>query len=106
MGHTAHRLAIEWSRLFPERGVVSSEAVAHYRDVFETLRRLEMTPLVTLHPSTNPLWLTRAGGWESGTAIEDFRQLARLCASEYGDLVDTCATFTDPHAYAYQSYLL
>ncbi len=106
MGHNAHRLSIEWSRLFPERGVVSSEAVAHYRDVFETLRRLEMTPLVTLHHFTNPLWLTRAGGWGNGTSIEDFRQLARLCASEYGDLVDTWTTFNEPNVYAYQSYVL
>src|SRR5258708_10466521 len=106
MGHNAHRLSIEWSRLFPERGVVSPEAVAHYRNVLETLRGLEMTPLVTLHHFTNPLWLTRAGGWENEDVIDDFRELARLCAAEYGDLVDTWTTFNEPNVYAYQSYVL
>src|ERR1700716_4662 len=46
MGHNAHRLSIEWSRIFPEAGVVDGEAVAHYRDVLETMRRLGLTPLV------------------------------------------------------------
>src|SRR5258708_40263039 len=77
MGHNAHRLSIEWSRLFPARGVVSPVAVAHYRDVLETLRGLEMTPLVTLHHFTNPLWLTADGGWENDAAIEEFRRRAR-----------------------------
>ncbi|HEX4632234.1 MAG TPA: glycoside hydrolase family 1 protein, partial [Gemmatimonadales bacterium] len=106
MGHNAHRLSIEWSRLFSERGVVSPEAVAHYRQVLETLRELGMTPLVTLHHFTNPLWLSRVGGWENEGAIEDFRQLARLCAAEFGDLVDLWTTFNEPNVYAYQSYVL
>jgi len=78
MGHNAHRLSIEWSRVFPERGVVDAVAVAHYRDVLETLHRHGMTPLVTLHHFTNPLWLSRGGGWENEAAIDDFRRFAEL----------------------------
>ncbi len=106
MGHNAHRLSIEWSRVFPERGVVDAAAVAHYRDVLETLHRLGMTPVVTLHHFTNPLWLTRGGGWENEAAIEDFRRFAQLCATEYGDLVQTWTTFNEPNVYAYHSYVL
>ena len=106
MGHNAHRLSIEWSRVFPERGVVDAVAVAHYRDVLETLHRHGMTPLVTLHHFTNPLWLSRGGGWENEAAIEDFRRFAELCAQEYGDLVQTWTTFNEPNVYAYQSYVL
>jgi beta-glucosidase len=106
MGHNAHRLSIEWSRVFPERGVVDPAAVGHYRDVLETLHRRGITPLVTLHHFTNPLWLTRAGGWENESAIEAFRLFAELCAREYGDLVQTWTTFNEPNVYAYQSYVL
>jgi beta-glucosidase len=106
MGHNAHRLSIEWSRVYPERGVVDPEAVAHYRGVLEALRRLGLTPMVTLHHFTNPLWLTRGGGWEAEAAIDDFRKFAALCAAEFGDLVQTWVTFNEPNVYAYQSYVL
>jgi beta-glucosidase len=106
MGHNAHRLSIEWSRIFPEPGVVDGAAVAHYRDVLETLRRLGLTPLVSLHHFTNPRWLNRRGGWAEDAAIEAFREFARLCAREYGDLVQIWTTFNEPNVYAYQSYIL
>ena len=106
MGHNAHRLSIEWSRVFPEPGVVSAPAVAHYRDVLETLVRLGMTPLVTLHHFTNPAWLAHRGGWEDASAIEAFGEFARLCAREYGDLVRIWTTFNEPNVYAYESYVL
>ena len=106
MGHNAHRLSIEWSRVFPEPGVVDGEAVAHYRDVLETMRRLRLTPLVSLHHFTNPLWLARRGGWEEESAIQAFGQFAALCAREYGDLVQVWTTFNEPNVYAYESYIL
>lgn len=106
MGHNAHRLSIEWSRIFPEPGVVSAEAVAHYRDVLETMTRLGITPLVTLHHFTNPTWLTRAGGWEVEATVEAFRAFARLCANEYGDLVRIWTTINEPNVYAYQSFII
>jgi beta-glucosidase len=106
MGHNAHRLSIEWSRVFPEPGVVDGKAVAHYRDVLETMHRLRLTPLVSLHHFTNPLWLTRRGGWEEQAAVEAFRQFAELCAREYGDLVKIWTTFNEPNVYAYQAYIL
>lgn len=106
MGHNAHRLSIEWSRIFPEPGVVSRPAVAHYRDVLETLVGLGLTPMVTLHHFTNPTWLARRGGWEDGSAVASFRAFARLCAEEYGDLVRLWITFNEPNVYAYEAYVL
>ncbi len=106
MGHTAHRISIEWSRIERTPGKIDAEAVAHYRDVLETLRRLGMTPLVSLHHFTSPTWFARAGGFEAETSVAAFRGFARLCAHEYGDLVDTWTTFNEPNVYAYQGYLV
>ncbi len=33
-----------------------------------------MTPLVTLHHFTEPLWFTRMGGWENGASVAFFRR--------------------------------
>ena len=33
LGHNAHRFSIEWSRIEPEEGKFSEEAIEHYRKV-------------------------------------------------------------------------
>jgi beta-glucosidase len=105
MGHSAHRLSIEWSRIEPRPGEIDAGAVAHYREVLEKLRDLGITPMVTLHHFTNPRWLAARGGWEDESSIAAFRDFARLCAREYGDLVQLWITINEPNVYAYQSYL-
>ena len=105
MGHNAHRLSIEWSRIEPSPGVVDAAAVAHYRSVLETLRAMGITPLVSLHHFTSPTWLVDAGHWGEPFAVDAFRSFARLCAREYGDLVSLWCTFNEPNVYVYQSFI-
>lgn len=106
MGHNAHRISIEWSRIERSPGSIDAAAVAHYRDVLETLHRLGITPMVSLHHFTSPLWLADAGGFEAESSVSAFRRFARLCAQEYGDLVELWTTFNEPNVYAYQGYAI
>lgn len=39
LGHSAHRLSIEWSRIEPEEGRWDEKEVEHYRRVIESLHR-------------------------------------------------------------------
>ena len=78
-GHNAHRLSIEWSRIEPEPGRIDGAAVAHYHEVFASLARHRLTPIVTLHHFTNPLWIADHGGWESRATIDAFCEFARFC---------------------------
>src|SRR5437867_10798666 len=64
-GHTAHRLSIEWSRIEPERGRIEPAAVAHYHEVFASLGRHRLTPVVTLSHFTVPAWIADLGGWQA-----------------------------------------
>jgi beta-glucosidase len=105
LGHNAHRLSLEWSRIEPEKGVFSSEALAHYRRVLEALREREIEPLLTLHHFTNPLWLSQMGGWENPEVVEYFTRYAKVVASELGSLVRFWNTINEPAVYAYQGYV-
>jgi beta-glucosidase len=104
MGHNAHRLSLEWSRIEPSPGVYDSRAIDHYRTVLGTLRGLGMEPMVTLHHFTNPLWLADRGGWESEDVVERFRLYSRHCIDTLGDLVHLWVTINEPNVYAYHSY--
>ncbi len=103
-GHTMHRLSLEWSRLEPERGQHDGTAVAHYHAVLASLRRHGLTPLVTLHHFTNPLWIADAGGWESRATLDRFDDFVRFCAREFGGEVDWWCTVNEPEVYAFRSY--
>ncbi|MFN2463620.1 MAG: glycoside hydrolase family 1 protein [Candidatus Dormibacteria bacterium] len=104
MGHNAHRLSLEWSRIEPLRGKYDSDALDHYREVLGALRDRGMTPMVTLHHFTNPTWLADLGGWENDGVVDAFREYTRRCVEALGDLVTLWVTINEPNVYAYQCY--
>lgn len=100
LGHTAHRLSVEWSRIEPTQGRWDETALAHYRAVLEELRRQRLVSFVTLHHFTNPLWFAQRGGWERADAAELFARYARVLAQQLGELVDFWVTINEPVVYA------
>lgn len=105
LGHNAHRLSLEWSRIEPEEGVFSSAAITHYRRVLQSLRERGLEPMVTLHHFTNPLWLSREGGWVNPRVVEYFARYAKVVAGELGALVRFWNTINEPMVYAYLGYV-
>ena len=99
LGHNAHRLSLEWSRIEPEEGTFSTEAISHYRQVIEALREREIEPFVTLHHFTNPIWLARQGGWENAKVVEYFTRYAKVVAGELGGRVKFWNTINEPMVY-------
>jgi len=62
---TASRL--EWSRIEPAEGEFSTAALDHYRRMCAACHERGVSPVVTFHHFTTPLWLTDRGGWELPT---------------------------------------
>ncbi|WP_435106248.1 glycoside hydrolase family 1 protein [Nocardiopsis synnemataformans] len=80
-GLNSYRFGIEWARVEPSPGHVSHAALAHYRRMIDTALGLGLTPVVTLHHFTNPLWFSEAGGWLAEDASERFAAYARAAAT-------------------------
>lgn len=106
LGHNAHRLSVEWSRIEPEEGRWDMTEVAHYRQVMESLHRHGLTPMVTLHHFTNPTWFERQGGWTNPRSVDLMARFAGFIAGELGDLVPYWFTINEPMIVAAASYLL
>ncbi len=101
----AHRLSLEWSRIEPTPGYFDREAIRHYRDVLEWLRRLNLEPVVTLHHFTNPLWLSSKGAWETVEVVDAFGRYVARAVDAFGDLVRYWVTINEPVVYATKGYL-
>ncbi len=103
--HNTHRFSIEWSRIEPEKGRWDTRAVAHYKQVIRSLKSRGLTPMLTLHHFTNPLWLARMGGWENPAVVGFFERFARFAARELGKDVGLWITINEPIVYAYECYI-
>ena len=72
LGLNAFRFSIEWSRVEPEPGVFSHEALDHYARVVAGCRAAKLLPVVTFHHFTQPLWMARRGGFAAPDFSERF----------------------------------
>ncbi|QOX81963.1 glycoside hydrolase family 1 protein [Nanchangia anserum] len=97
LGYGAYRFSLEWSRIEPAEGEFSEAELAHYRRVLECCHRHGITPIVTYHHFTSPVWLIREGGWEAPTTPQRFARFARVVTERLGDLFDIACTLNEPN---------
>lgn len=104
MKHNVHRISVEWARIEPQKGQYSPEAIAHYHEVFQSIRKHGMRPMVTLHHFTSPKWVAAQGGWLSPETVDDFARFAAMMGGEYGHEVDLWITINEPNIYSFLTY--
>lgn len=105
LGHNAHRLSIEWSRIEPKKNCYSSSEISHYKDVIRALRERGIEPVVTLHHFTNPLWFSELGGWLNRNSWEYFSRYVEKIVSALCEDVRFWITINEPMVYVYHAYL-
>ncbi len=129
MGLDSIRVSIEWSRIFPtptdalDGARLDAEAdaanVAAYHAQFAALKARGITPLVTIHHYTLPLWIhdgvachkdlstCTAKGWlDRERIVREIAKYAGYVAREFGGEVDLWATQNEPFAVVLPGYLL
>ncbi len=105
LGHNAHRFSIEWSRIEPKEGVFDEQAIDHYRQVLQALKRRGITPFVTLWHWTLPLWLSEQGGIGSARFPKYFARYTKTIAHALGEDITFWITLNEPDVVASHAYL-
>jgi beta-glucosidase len=105
LGSTTYRFSLEWSRLEPQKGQWNAPAMERYRAWCQKLRAAGITPVVTLHHFTLPLWVSKAGGFENQVILADIDAFTRRVAQNLKGEVDWWVTINEPNVYAVQGYL-
>jgi len=101
----AHRLSIEWSRIQPTPDHWAEEALDYYRQMVRGLVERGLTPMVTLHHFTNPLWLEERGGWENDQTPQLFNTFVNKVVEALQEYVSLWVTINEPNIYAYCAYI-
>ncbi|HVM70204.1 MAG TPA: family 1 glycosylhydrolase [Anaerolineales bacterium] len=103
-GQNAHRFSVEWSRIQPTPDTWDEEALEKYRLMLRGLHERGLTPMVTLHHFTDPLWFAEQGGWENDDAPQTFAVFVRKAVEALKEYVTTWVTINEPNVYAYSAY--
>jgi beta-glucosidase len=104
-GQNAHRLSIEWSRIQPTADTWDEKALDKYVDIVRWLVKNKMTPLVTLHHFTDPLWLVEMGGWENPETPKFFEAFVRKVLPALKEYVNLWVTINEPNVYVVSGWL-
>lgn len=98
-GLTTYRFSIEWARIEPLPGAFSRAELAHYRRMIDTALGLGLTPIVTLHHFTHPIWFGERGGWLAEDATETFLRYVEQACTILKDVPYIC-TINEPNVVA------
>lgn len=104
LGHTAHRLGVEWSRIEPAPGRFDEAALARYAAILDAAKALGLRTMVTLHHFTLPRWAAAGGSWLDPGLPARFAAFAARCASAWGERVDLWATINEPNVQGLMGY--
>ncbi len=105
LNHNAHRLSLEWSRIEPEEGKFSQKELKHYLDVILALRARNIEPIVTLHHFTNPVWLSKLGGWTNRKVVTYFARYCDFVCRGLAEYVRYWITINEPTIYYSHAYI-
>jgi beta-glucosidase len=104
-GQNAHRFSIEWSRIQPLPDKWDETALDRYREMVRWLHQHNMTPLVTLHHFSDPIWLAEKGGWENEAVVDQFVTYTRKVVDALKEYTNLWVTINEPNVYAVLAYV-
>ncbi|GAB5047218.1 glycoside hydrolase family 1 protein [Thermodesulfovibrio sp. TK110] len=104
LGVNAYRFSIEWSRIQPSENYWNKDVVKHYQKIIDLLRENNITPMVTIHHFTHPVWFITKYPWHTRKSIEKFKEyVEKLIENIKG--VDYWITFNEPYLLILGGYI-
>jgi len=104
LGTSHYRFSIEWSRIEPSKGFIDQDALDHYRLICNELIKNNITPVVTLHHFTHPIWFEKMGAFEKKENIQYFISYSDTVFKFLNDLVPIWCTINEPAVFVSQGY--
>ena len=100
LGFNVYRFSLEWSRIEPEDGELSTAALEHYRRVCDACHAHGLAAIVTFHHFTTPRWVAARGGWTAAATADLFARFCGRAAAHLRGHVDRVCTINEPNIVA------
>lgn len=99
------RISLEWARICPQSSQFSEQALSHYEEVINKIISFGLTPIVTLHHFTNPIWFAKNGGWLNSKNVDGFLRYLRKTVELFKNKVQYWLILNEPCVYVYNSFI-
>lgn len=106
LGCGGFRLSLEWSRIEPQEGEFSKEALNHYKKILKDLKNREIKRIVTLWHWTSPIWFTEKYGWHKKESVELFSKYCEKVIDILGEDINILITLNEPIVPLNSGYLI
>lgn len=100
----AYRFSVEWSRIEPQPGVFNEEAIRRYEKMIDRLLEMNITPMLTIHHFTHPVWFHNASPWTSKDAIRVYFRFAEKIIRRFAVKVPYWISFNEPLVWTIGAY--
>lgn len=104
LGVSHYRFSLEWSKIEPQQGQFDKQALDHYSDLIDELIKAGITPVITLHHFTHPIWFDTIGAFEKQENIKHLVEFSKKVFDAYSDRVKLWCTINEPGVVAVQGY--
>lgn len=105
LGVDSYRFSVSWSKIMPAPDSISEEALQHYDDLIDSLLHHDITPMITFHHFSHPMWFERMGAFDDEANVPHFVNFVSTCFERFGDRVQLYATFNEPVVHGYGRHL-
>lgn len=99
------RFSIEWSRIEPIEGEFNQEAINHYHEYIDELRKRNLEPFMTIWHWSLPVWFEEKGGFTKRKNIKYFTRFVEKLGQEYKEKITYWITLNEPRIYVSESFL-
>ncbi|MDQ0361426.1 glycoside hydrolase family 1 protein [Breznakia pachnodae] len=108
MGFKTLRLSVSWSRIYPKGDETepNKEGLEFYRNIFKTLKKNKIKPIVTLSHYETPVHLAiKYGGWINRELLVFFERYCETVIYEFKDYVEYWMAFNEINVIQHSFYV-
>ncbi|TMD76823.1 MAG: glycoside hydrolase family 1 protein [Chloroflexi bacterium] len=106
LGLNSFRFGIEWARIEPAGGEFSTAQLDHYRRMLDACHEHGVTPILTFHHFTLPIWVHELGGFADSRFPQLFERYCERAARALGDVIGYACTINEPQGLGWSGYVL
>jgi beta-glucosidase len=105
LGTNCHRFSIEWSKIYPQEGIIDQQELLRYENFCKKLVANGIKPVITLYHYTEPIWFYQKGGFEESKNNRHFVDFCCTVIERLNPYVYLWLTFNSPEGVAAQGWL-
>jgi beta-glucosidase len=106
LGLNSYRFSIAWSRIEPEKGKYSKEAIQYYKSLVKELKDNKIEPFLTCWHWDIPVWLVEESGLLSKNIVEYFSRYIDFLVENLGEEVKYWMTINEPLVFTSAAYIV